>query len=302
MSLFFIKAMAESEFLICSWDNGFIASSDPSSLTKLIAGICGGVGGLLLLGGLFAAKRYCHRPQANTSSRNPQLISSSSSPVEIALVPLSPQTAVSASSSSSPSLITSETLPRNTRSVTTFSQPSSSSSSTTSQSSTSISTIHAVKQAEQKQEPVNFQEKVKSLLNEDYKFSISQPKMDTLIIQCTSINEVPGSPDTIGEKLNDLIQSLKSAIVEKDIKNDQYEMDIDLEEGKLAIKVIEPKILNRIAELLEKTGRPEGSKGISYFTPPSQVKEALFFGSRKSVPVPSGTSEPEPVSVNCLLQ
>ncbi|MBS0352245.1 MAG: hypothetical protein JSR33_13885, partial [Proteobacteria bacterium] len=199
------------------------------------------------------------------------------------------------SSSGSSSLTTSG------RSVTTPSKVSSGSSSTTSQSSALTSTIHTVKLAEHKQELVNFQEKVKSLLSDDYKFSISRPEMSTLIVQCTSINEVPGAPETIEEKLSDLIQSLKSAIAEKDIKSDQYEMDIEVEEGKLAIKVKEPKILNRIAELLEKAGRPQGSKGVSYFTPPSQVKEALF-GSRKSASVSSSTSEPEPVSVNCLLQ
>ena len=143
-----------------------------------------------------------------------------------------------------------------------------------------------------------FKRQLKALLEEQYQFSIKRSSANTLLIEFTSEDEVMGSPeDTIQPNLKQLIALLNSAIVEKGIKNNQYKMDIDLEKGKLTIIAREPKVLNGIAELLERAGRP--GKGISYLTPLSQVKEALF-GSKRSKSVVSG-SRPEP-TVSCLMQ
>ena len=143
-----------------------------------------------------------------------------------------------------------------------------------------------------------FKRELKALLKEEYRFSIKRSSTDTLLIEFDPESEAKGSPETIQEKLKKLIDSLKSAIAEKDIKENQYEM-IDLEEGKLTIKEKKPKVLNRIAELLEHVGRPE--KGTSYFQEPlSQVKAALFGSKRSKSMVPPG-SEPES-TISCLMQ
>lgn len=143
-----------------------------------------------------------------------------------------------------------------------------------------------------------FKKELKALLKEEYRFSIKRSSTDTLLIEFDPKSEAKGSPETIQEKLKKLIDSLKSAIAEKDIKEDQYEM-IELEEEKLTIKEKVPKVLNRIAELLEHAGRPE--KGTSYFQEPlSQVKTSLFGSKRSKAVGPSG-SEPEP-AISCLMQ
>lgn len=141
-----------------------------------------------------------------------------------------------------------------------------------------------------------FKEKLKTLLTEEYKFSIKRSQSNTLVIQCTSMEYVLGTPKRIKENLSDLIKLLTPAIT---IKDDQYTMNSDLENGGLTI-VAESEALDDIAALLEEAGRPKGIG--SYFEPLSQAKAALF-GSRKPKVASLGDSNLAPVvAVNCLIQ
>ena len=143
-----------------------------------------------------------------------------------------------------------------------------------------------------------FKKELRTLLEEQYRFSIKRSSTDTLLIEFDPESEVKGAPKTIQKKLKKLIDLLKLAIAEKGIKENQYEMT-DLEENKLIIKEKESEVLDDIAELLEDAGRPK--KDTSYFKGPlSQVRAALF-GSKKSKSVESGEPELEP-TVNCSMQ